>query len=1852
MKPWRRHEGNWSCANITFTILILGLLVTGCEQSKPSKGSGDVSAKQATEQTKRGGDMVGLTWQWRYDPNGRLSEIEAPGNVTTRVTYTNSEAKAGKAQTSTIEFDGEKRTFTWDPQDRLVSAEGSGGTVAINHNAAGLPAEVRSGGAPTIRYGYDVQDRLIETRIGDGAAIRYHFDYLGRLAAIVTPAGEITYSYDRAENRVVRRLPNGVQTIRGYDDEGKLIALTHVDAKNFIIAKYAYTYRPDGLIGEITEKSQRSGEQIYRYEYDLMQRLTGVKYGGEGRSVRYGYDSLGNLAESQTAGGPALRFTSTPAGALATDSRGATRTDERGHIRQLPDSPSPIDYTFNGAGELSVAVANGKKLGYAYNALGLLTARRVDGRETRYLPDPFADVWHPLWQRDPEGKETVTVWDGAVPLVELQGKEVRFRLEDHLGSVRMEVDNSGRVAAWHDYTPYGVQEKAENGGDLSPGFAGLFWDPAAKVYHAMARAYDPVTARFLQPDPQLRVPGVSKHSHSLYAYTGGDPVNFVDRNGAEAESSSWKWSQEYLKAYGSGVKDDVMAIGRFWSLTNIGSGVKYGFTFRPSPGTLMDRVLKPQARPQEYDRDFKSRDWIVNTLEAYQEGASLVLYDKPWADLTAQQRTEARKLAVDTFADDHSSYGFAGSTIGENAQDFNRYMGNTQIWTQYGWTSADWLTTIADSKNKFTVLGIPILPRDPEKRYTFGKTFHNTVSPWLGIKEFPQQGNEYPQSDLNAARLVQDLYNPNQSFRQSFSSGPPKPSSTTKTTEIQPGAKLRPEITHQSKELSTVIMHQIDTMSRIQQQYDTAGGTGRVAGPGGYASPQAHQALDAWQSSKLSSPSRVGGVRLGGAGKALEGFGQLKGIAVDEATGKLVLIGSDEQKMALPPLRLDDVVMVFRAVYNHGQSPSVTIDPDETNPKGPKMDVKHGPGTDGTYVGWILFECDRIMKTYQLGEDNVTHEIVRSRVPGYAQTLDAVFFADAKQTDAEDSNWERFWIVPASVRRFDAVKTSLSLFELPLKVNTQKMRLKSETKNGKKVHTLEDDENGKSSTGAIAFTNWFSKHYDEIADEVRLTPPPGNGFEKPVAIFHELRRIALITAVAERLRDLGEPMPLWMRDYPIAPFAVEKTTPSLTVEKKKEAGSAIRIANIYGGVNLAPADRDVYTYSNAKKTEAKPVRPEDVKFVNLSREEATQLTPKITELARVNEPIGTVHAVTTQQGKKLSVAIMPGAQTRALAPNRQEVTDMVVPIGLGRSISLTRYYNSFFDPAGAFGKGWTLNLPELLDTPVPVKRDGKRSEYRVVQHLVSPLGTVDARFDERKKVEPYGIEMPVAKNHPEIAGIAGGESQIVGTKISKVLFRDGTEWHFDADGRLVLMEADGAAIRYLRDSAGRVQQIVGYVGTDAVAEIRLGYDQQGRVVEAKAKQVDDLRKQAPAEVSKVTFEFGEDGRLHSVLRLESKKGAATKMDWAYSYEANHLATIGGADRVETSFGYDAFGQLLWKKQGDRKTKYTVTTTPQGTTLTKETGEADTQPEKWTYDGRMRPVKADIGGARTIRWRYGKDKEATETLSQDGEPILTRSTSQDGRTETTVFTGGPTYELRKDASGHPITLFIDGAEAAKISWHEDGTLSGLRANDTEIQPLRHQNGWPNGVVISAPRISGQTSEWLQEEWDVMGRPIKITDSSGFEYKLGYDDQGRLRTFGRLMKDGKLMGTNLVYDDDGLVKGIDSSWGKEKREYGNDGVLKSVKIEKQGGKSATTYDKYGRPVSHSAFDGGATTWHYDPDDAGATLRTVELPNGKRIDYSSEESGETRRAQANLESTVVDTVSDKDGRVTTLTWGEKVP
>ena len=344
---------------------------------------------------------------------------------------------------------------------------------------------------------------------------------------------------------------------------------------------------------------------------------------------------------------------------------------------------------------------------------------------------------------------------------------------------------------------------------------------------------------------------------------------------------------------------------------------------------------------------------------------------------------------------------------------------------------------------------------------------------------------------------------------------------------------------------------------------------GPPGGGGGGVGPQLPIATSPLQ------PSNVGGVYLGGAGKMFHDIGRLQGVAVD-SNNRLVLIGATDEQVTLPPIRLDDIVTVFRSIYLHGQAPMCRSIQILRNPDGPHMLIRHDDSTAGTHVGWTLFECDRVMKAYSLGYDNVTGQTIRSTVDGYQNLFD-LGFSNLEQ-DQLTQAWERFWIVPASITRRMSHDGQLSLLDVRLKLMTQAMTMHD--------GTLVPAPGTMSSDEAHTFAEWFTKQYDAIATEAVSSPPQSAQEKNPEPVFQELRRIALVTAVAERLRDQGIPLPSWMRDYSVSAYDVPRKTAAIIVEttgvgksRAVQTGAlpaeGVRVRRVYGGVNLSCPDHPI-----------------------------------------------------------------------------------------------------------------------------------------------------------------------------------------------------------------------------------------------------------------------------------------------------------------------------------------------------------------------------------------------------------------------------------------------------------------------------------------------------------------------------------------------------------------------------------------------------------------------------------------------------------------------------------------------------
>ena len=90
-------------------------------------------------------------------------------------------------------------------------------------------------------------------------------------------------------------------------------------------------------------------------------------------------------------------------------------------------------------------------------------------------------------------------------------------------------DGSGTALATLAYGPWG---EGPDPGTSRFGYTGQMALSGTGLYHMKARVYAPSFGRFLEPDPIRFAGGLN-----LYAYTGGDPINFTDPLGLDEEKN-------------------------------------------------------------------------------------------------------------------------------------------------------------------------------------------------------------------------------------------------------------------------------------------------------------------------------------------------------------------------------------------------------------------------------------------------------------------------------------------------------------------------------------------------------------------------------------------------------------------------------------------------------------------------------------------------------------------------------------------------------------------------------------------------------------------------------------------------------------------------------------------------------------------------------------------------------------------------------------------------------------------------------------------------------------------------------------------------------------------------------------------------------------------------------------------------------------------------------------------------------------------------------------------------------------------------------------------------------------------
>ncbi len=454
--------------------------------------------------------------------------------------------------------EGNRTDLQYDGFDRLIERNypnASGGGVnwsddeVFNYNAVGRLASRITRSNQTFTYTYDDLGRVSDVTAPSGTdSTSFTYDNFGNVLTVADGTDTITNTYNAMGLLLSQAQKHGTVSYQ-YDGIGRRTRLTYPDG--FYVT---YDWNPASQLTHIRENGATSGVGVLAtFSYDDQGRRTKLAY-GNGTETRYNFDAVGRLDAlvqdlSGTADDNTDSFTYNPVGQIASRTRSNTGYSYASHIN--------IDTLFghNGLNEITSVTgstaptydARGNMTSDGHNSFGFdqynrLTSATV-GTNTAVLDyDPMGrlETYTTLSGTDQDvvyDGIDMLVWEvsGSItrrwvhgpgtnePLVEYTGSGTTNRAflhADARGSIIAHTDSTGVQTASFAYDEYGNPA----GSSFSTyGYTGHLYLAELGINHAHNRAYHPELMRFLQTDPIGVAGGIN-----LYAYVGGDPVNFTD----------------------------------------------------------------------------------------------------------------------------------------------------------------------------------------------------------------------------------------------------------------------------------------------------------------------------------------------------------------------------------------------------------------------------------------------------------------------------------------------------------------------------------------------------------------------------------------------------------------------------------------------------------------------------------------------------------------------------------------------------------------------------------------------------------------------------------------------------------------------------------------------------------------------------------------------------------------------------------------------------------------------------------------------------------------------------------------------------------------------------------------------------------------------------------------------------------------------------------------------------------------------------------------------------------------------------------------------------------------------------
>ena len=474
-----------------------------------------------------------------YDANGnRASTVDANGNGTTAT---------GDGRTS-FHYDAANRlvridysdstpdaTFAYDLVGNRVSMmDGSGTEVRAYDGLDRLTRVTR--GSSTFSYDYDAVGNLARRAYPGGMATVYVHDGLDRLTSATVDSQMTSYAYDAASNLRQTTLPsaNGHVESRIYDHAGRL---TEVASRHGTTTLASFVATLDG-VGNPTQIARAGAlQQTQTFTYDASDRIVSVCFqsgtcpGAQDPFLRWTYDRLGNRLTEQRGGTGTTSYAYDAADRLTRAGSTSYTYDENGN--QL--SAGSRTFAYDLANRLRTTRRGSTTTTYSYDGDGV-RLQASTGSSSSSKTNFLWDVSHSLPQlaveRNGSGSTLRQYAYGAGRISMTSGSSTSYFHHDGLGSVVNMTSSSGSRRWTWSYEPFGTIRTEQRSGGSAPTnfmkFTGEYLDPTG-LYHLRARQYDPLTGRFLRPDPVDASSG--SPITSAFVYAGNRPTVMVDPSG-------------------------------------------------------------------------------------------------------------------------------------------------------------------------------------------------------------------------------------------------------------------------------------------------------------------------------------------------------------------------------------------------------------------------------------------------------------------------------------------------------------------------------------------------------------------------------------------------------------------------------------------------------------------------------------------------------------------------------------------------------------------------------------------------------------------------------------------------------------------------------------------------------------------------------------------------------------------------------------------------------------------------------------------------------------------------------------------------------------------------------------------------------------------------------------------------------------------------------------------------------------------------------------------------------------------------------------------------------------------------